>query len=66
MPVFVKAVRCSKFKNALHAGTDINAKNEFGRTALTWAARDNTNPEVLKLLLDAGADIRATRRAGRL
>ena len=52
-------------QNALHAGTDINAKNEFGRTALTWAARDNTNPEVLKLLLDAGADIRAKDEEGR-
>ena len=52
-------------QNALHAGTDINAKNEFGRTALTWAARDNTNPEVLKLLLDAGADVRAKDEEGR-
>ena len=52
-------------QNALHAGTDINAKNEFGRTALTWAARDNTNPEVLKRLLDAGADIRAKDEKGR-
>ena len=52
-------------QNALHAGTDINAKNEFGRTALMWAARDNTNPEVLKLLLENGADIRAKDEEGR-
>ena len=50
-------------QNALHAGTDINAKNEFGRTALMEAAWHN-RLNVVKVLLDAGADIDAKNKFG--
>lgn len=60
-----KCGSAQQVKDVLHAGMDINAKNEFGMTALMWAARDNTNPEVVKLLLEDGADIRAKDEEGR-
>lgn len=38
----------------LQAGSDVNRRNAGGMTALSWAACAN-HPEVVKLLLDAGA-----------
>ena len=38
---------------------DLEARNEDGFTPLMLAARYNTNPEVLQVLLDAGADATA-------
>ena len=38
--------------------TDVNAKNEFGKTALMYAAQYGF-PDSVKILLDAGADINA-------
>ena len=39
----------------LKAGADVNAKDDNGRTPLHGAAGGNTNPEVISLLLEAGA-----------
>lgn len=38
------------------AGADIDAKNKDGNTALMWAAGYNDNPEIVLILLNAGAD----------
>ena len=46
-------------KAFIDAGTDVNAKNEFGNTVLHEAASFNENPEVIRLLINAGADINA-------
>jgi uncharacterized protein len=44
------------------AGADINARNDFGATALLWGARD---PEKAKLLISRGADVNARSTQGR-
>jgi hypothetical protein len=43
-------------KALLDAGTDVNSKNRYGATALSYAA-DKGNIEVIRLLLDRGADV---------
>lgn len=43
-------------KALLDAGTDVNSKNRYGATALSYAA-DKGNIEVVRLLLDRGADV---------
>ena len=44
-------------------GKDVNAKNEFGETAL-FIAVINENVEMTKLLIDNGADVNAKDRVG--
>ncbi len=46
-------------RKALTSGANANARKENGVTALMWAAGHNTNPEVVKILLEGGADIHA-------
>jgi len=41
----------------LRAELYVNARDEGGRTALTYAALNSTNPDVIHLLLDAGANV---------
>ena len=47
----------------IDAKTDLNAKDEYGATALTVAATFD-KPEIVKLLLDAGANVNATSGDG--
>lgn len=47
------------FRQLLDYGADPNVKGEQGSTALLIAAQ-NSNIEVAKLLIDAGADVSAT------
>ena len=42
-------------RQALKFGANIGAKDAEGMTTLMYAARDNANPEVIKVLLDAAA-----------
>ena len=52
---------------AISGGADVNAqdmKDEYGKTPLMWAARNNTNPEVITTLLKAGAKIEARDTRG--
>ena len=37
-------------------GADVNAHREEGTTALMTAAESNRNPEVIRILVDAGDD----------
>jgi ankyrin repeat protein len=48
----------------LEAGADIGARDEEGITPLMYASWNNTNPEVLITLLNAGADANARNNAG--
>jgi len=43
---------------AINQGADVNAQDPlYGRTPLLWAAWRNQNPEVITILLKAGADV---------
>ena len=46
----------AQVREALDAGADVNARDEFGATALMHAAGNNEGPEVVAVLLNAGAD----------
>jgi len=56
---FFKAVRrgdVAAVKAFLDKGTDVNAKTQYGATALSYAA-DKGHVEVVRLLLERGADV---------
>jgi len=48
---------------AIDKGTNANARDKDGQTPLMWAAYDNPNPDVMTVLLKAGADIKARLRS---
>jgi len=49
----------------LHAGADPNGTNERGDTALHWAVWRGRSLEIIRTLLDRGADVNARRMDGR-
>jgi ankyrin repeat protein len=49
---------------AINNGANVNAKIDVGRTPLMFAAAFNPDPEVLKALLSAGADVHARSNEG--
>lgn len=50
-------------KQLITSGTDINARDQDGQTALIRACRNpNANPPLIKVLLGAGADVNARSR----
>ena len=55
-----------RIKGLLTKGADVNAREEDGRTPLHWAAWTNQNPEVIEVLLNAGADAKLKDNAGKL
>ena len=48
---------------AIKNGADVNAKDNYGRTALHWASRDD-HLEIVKILLAHGADVNAKDNDG--
>jgi hypothetical protein len=59
----------SQVQEFLDRGFDVNATEQgmfdAGMTPLMWAADRNENPEVISVLLKAGADVNAKHRSGR-
>lgn len=54
-----------KAVNALLAkATNVNARDEMGRTALLWVAPARDNPEMVQNLITQGADVNATDKNG--
>jgi ankyrin repeat protein len=52
-------------KVLLGGGADVNAKDDFGRTALIFAIQNGGQTSIVKALLDRGADANATLADGR-
>ena len=59
---FFKLCESGTFKEvqaAIKSGVNVNAKNEYGVTALMFAVERNEDREVVKVLINAGADVNA-------
>ena len=52
---YVKLGNITKVQELIVQGVDLNVQDEYGYTALIWAA-SYSNPDIAKVLLDAGAD----------
>ncbi|KAH7000722.1 ankyrin repeat-containing domain protein [Ilyonectria destructans] len=50
-------------KLLLEKGADVEAKDEYGRTPLSWAAEDG-HEDIVKLLFEKGADVEAKDKHG--
>jgi uncharacterized protein len=64
---FIEAVHsgdASEVQRFIDDGADVNAPNEIGWTPLMDAAGYNPDPDVIGILLKAGANARATNRDG--
>ena len=46
----------AEVRELLDLGVNVNARDERGRTALHWAS-DNRHPDIVKMLIDTGADL---------
>ncbi|MCY4355008.1 MAG: ankyrin repeat domain-containing protein [Truepera sp.] len=61
---FFEAVTVAEVQDCLAAGSEVNARTEFGRTPLHLAAVSNDNPAVTTALLAAGAEVNARDEIG--
>ena len=59
----VKAADKAAIRTLLNERVDVNAPQADGTTALHWAA-DGDNPELVELLIRAGANVKAANRYG--
>lgn len=53
-----------EMKKAIEAGADVNAADEYGVTALMWAAQDE-RVDIVKTIINAGADVNARNWVGK-
>ncbi len=63
---FFESATVEQVRACLNAGRDPNDRDRQGLTTLHRAARDTSDPAVIKALLEAGANPRVSSRAGRL
>ena len=54
-----KSGSLQQINDAIKNGADVNKKDEYGDTPFKMAATWNSNPEVLKALIEAGTDVNA-------
>jgi len=59
----VMAGDLGRFKSLLSQGTDVNARDEYGRTVLMGAAAFN-EVDMVKMLIESGADVNAVDKYG--
>ncbi|MCL1875231.1 MAG: ankyrin repeat domain-containing protein [Synergistaceae bacterium] len=52
-----KSASYNQIADAIKGGANVNARDEYGRTPIMWAAEWNSNPEVITVLVNAGADV---------
>jgi ankyrin repeat protein len=52
---------CSKARRLILKGADVNARNEYGMTALMWASATG-DKEIVGMLIDRGARVNATSK----
>ncbi len=64
LQLFAGGGDAEKILGAIANGANVNASGAAGDTPLILAARGFDNPELLKALLDAGADVRARNKKG--
>ena len=50
--------------NAINTGENINIVDEYGQTPLMYAATANTDPRIIKILVESGADVNAQSPEG--
>ena len=62
--LFWEAVTSETVADCLNSGSDVDARNERGVTSLHDAAAFSDNPNVLTVLLDAGAAVNARNKYG--
>jgi murein DD-endopeptidase MepM/ murein hydrolase activator NlpD len=60
----VKTNDVAAVQEAIGAGANVNAQDEYGQTPLMYAASSSTNPDILDALVKAGADINAQTTSG--
>lgn len=60
----VKAGDVSAVQEKLAEGASVEARDQYGQTALMYAASESNDPAVLDALLEAGADLNAQSDAG--
>ena len=56
----VKEVTAELVSQLIKSGANVNTSDEIGRTPLMWATGRGLTFEVIKLLVDSGADVNAT------
>lgn len=60
----VKAGDLTELQALLAAGSDVNARDQYGQTPLIYALSEGTDEEVVNRLLEAGANVNVTTEAG--
>ncbi len=58
-PEFWNKATIEDINKAVKNGADVNERAKYSRTVLMFAVFNNQNPDVIRILIKNGADIRA-------